>query len=62
MIVMNVCKGIKRWVEFKMLSHADHDDLITWRKNLIVHLASVDDKKKQENILRGIRDIDKILN
>jgi predicted RNase H-like nuclease len=59
---MNIYKGVKRWVEFKMLSHADRQDLVSWRHNLIVQLAAVDDKKKQESILRGIRDIDKILN
>jgi len=61
MIIGQIFKGVKRMIEFKMLAAEDRQDLATWRTNLICRLT-VQSREAQENMIRSIREIDKILN
>lgn len=61
MIIGNIFKGVKRIIEFKMLAAEDRADLAEWRNNLICRLT-VQTKEAQENMIRSIKEIDRILN
>lgn len=61
MVIINVCKGIKRIIEFQLRCEDDKIKLAEIQNNLLCRLTTATEEVGK-NMLKSIKEIDKLLN
>ena len=61
MIIGSIIKGVKRMIEFKLYASEDRRELAEVQNNLICRLTTATEEAG-DNMIRAIKQIDRILN